>query len=207
MQGQRRRAAAARRHRHGPDASPRRLHRRARPLRRLQLVDRPARPRPRQRGSSPRARTVKILCVGKKGYDALRRLFAHADPRGGRAPRASSGSASPTPTRSARRCAALFEEGEFDVATLFYSRVPLGDLPDPDRAAAHPGRRSATAAAAGGRRPARLRIRAGRGDDPHRPPAAQPLGPDLPRAPRERRVRAGRQDDARWTTRRATPAR
>ena len=36
---------AAARHRQGPDASPRRLHRRARPVRAVQLVDRAARAR------------------------------------------------------------------------------------------------------------------------------------------------------------------
>ena len=34
----------------------------------------------------------------------------------------------------------MFEAGEFDVCTLFFSRVPVGDRADPDRAAAHPGR-------------------------------------------------------------------
>jgi F-type H+-transporting ATPase subunit gamma len=64
---------------------------------------------------------VKILCVGKKGYDQLRRQFApliidtiefrgvrqlsfeHAD-------------------KVAQRVLALFADGAFDVATLFYSR-------------------------------------------------------------------------------------
>ncbi|HEU4986324.1 MAG TPA: F0F1 ATP synthase subunit gamma [Rhizobiaceae bacterium] len=66
-------------------------------------------------------KTIKILCVGKKGYDILRRDygryiidridlrevkqigFANAD-------------------AIARRVIKLFEEGEFDVCTLFYSR-------------------------------------------------------------------------------------
>jgi F-type H+-transporting ATPase subunit gamma len=66
-------------------------------------------------------KTVKILCVGKKGYDQLRRQyekeiielielrglrqigFEHADPIG-------------------KKVIKLFEEGEFDVATLFFSR-------------------------------------------------------------------------------------
>ena len=66
-------------------------------------------------------KTVKILCIGKKGYDQLRRqfekqiidlidlrsvrqlAFENADPIG-------------------KRLIALFEEGEFDVATLFYSK-------------------------------------------------------------------------------------
>ncbi len=65
-------------------------------------------------------KTVKIFCIGKKGYDILRREFApliidkvelrdvrkigfeHADAIG-------------------RKIIALFEKGEFDVCTLFYS--------------------------------------------------------------------------------------
>jgi F-type H+-transporting ATPase subunit gamma len=66
-------------------------------------------------------KTVKILCVGKKGYDILKRQFGgqiidvvnlraekklgyeHADPIG-------------------RRVISMFEAGEFDVCTLFFSR-------------------------------------------------------------------------------------
>ena len=66
-------------------------------------------------------KTVKILCVGKKGFDILRRQFGsqivdvidlravkrlgfeHADPIG-------------------KRIIAMFEAGEFDVCTLFFSR-------------------------------------------------------------------------------------
>ena len=66
-------------------------------------------------------KTVKILCIGKKGYDQLRRQFEkqiidlidlrsvrqigfeNADPIG-------------------KKLIALFEQGEFDVATLFYSK-------------------------------------------------------------------------------------
>ena len=65
-------------------------------------------------------KTVKILCVGRKGYEQLRRLYAaqivevielrvktlgfeHAD-------------------KVARKIQELFDAGEFDVATLFFSR-------------------------------------------------------------------------------------
>lgn len=66
-------------------------------------------------------KTVKILCVGKKGYDQLRRqfekqivdlidlravrqiAFENADPIG-------------------KKIIQMFEQGEFDVATLFYSK-------------------------------------------------------------------------------------
>jgi len=66
-------------------------------------------------------RTVKIICVGKKGYDILRRQFGSqiidlVDLRGARtlAFEHAEGVAEKILTR--------FENGEFDVATLFYSR-------------------------------------------------------------------------------------
>ena len=66
-------------------------------------------------------KTVKVLCIGKKGRDALRRLYgryiidtidlAHVR-------RLGYGDAQ----EIGRRVLAMFEAGEFDVATLFYSR-------------------------------------------------------------------------------------
>ena len=105
----------------GPDASAPRLHRRARPLRRLQLVDRAARPRPCQPAAWREGKDVKILCVGQKGYDVLRRLFAQADPRRDRAARASSRSPSPTPKRSASACWRCSTTASSTSATLFYA--------------------------------------------------------------------------------------
>lgn len=63
---------------------------------------------------------VKILCVGKKGYDALRRLFAKhilevVDLRMVKRLAFSDADAIGAKVR------ALFEEGQFDVATVFYS--------------------------------------------------------------------------------------
>ena len=40
----------------------------------------------------------------------------------------------------AKKVIALFDEGAFDVCTLFYSRVQVGDQPDSDRPADHSGR-------------------------------------------------------------------
>ncbi len=66
-------------------------------------------------------KSVKILCVGKKGYDALKRLFADQIVEGitlrevkqiGYANAQDIGN----------KVLAMFEAGEFDVATLFYSR-------------------------------------------------------------------------------------
>jgi F-type H+-transporting ATPase subunit gamma len=66
-------------------------------------------------------RTVKIICVGKKGYDLLRRQFGDSiidfiDLRGAR--QIGFEHAESIAQNVLRR----FEQGEFDVATLFYSR-------------------------------------------------------------------------------------
>ncbi|GEO12563.1 F0F1 ATP synthase subunit gamma [Microvirga aerophila] len=66
-------------------------------------------------------KTVKIICVGKKGYDILRRQFAQQiieliDLRSVRQLGFEQGD------MIAQKVLALFEAGEFDVATLFYSR-------------------------------------------------------------------------------------
>ena len=88
-------------------------------MRRLQQPDRAFRPRPHPQAPG-QGKTVKIICVGKKGFDILRRDFAsliiervdlrevktlgfvHADD-------------------IARKIIHLFNEGGFDVCTLFYS--------------------------------------------------------------------------------------
>ena len=67
-------------------------------------------------------KTVKILCVGRKGADQLRRQYDRADRRGDRAARVQARSASSTPRKSPPRSSTLYEQGEFDVATLFFSR-------------------------------------------------------------------------------------
>ncbi|MBM1173178.1 F0F1 ATP synthase subunit gamma [Microvirga arabica] len=66
-------------------------------------------------------KTVKIICVGKKGYDILRRQFAQQiieliDLRSVRQLGFEQGD------MIAQKVLARFEAGEFDVATLFYSR-------------------------------------------------------------------------------------
>jgi len=66
-------------------------------------------------------KTLKIICVGKKGYDQLRRTFAKEiieliDLRGVRT--VAYESAQPI----AKNVLDRFENGEFDVCTLFYSR-------------------------------------------------------------------------------------
>ncbi|WP_036292498.1 F0F1 ATP synthase subunit gamma [Methylosinus sp. PW1] len=66
-------------------------------------------------------KTVKILCVGKKGYDQLRRNYEKniielIELRGVRQLGFEQGDA------IGRKVIELFESGEFDVATLFFSR-------------------------------------------------------------------------------------
>ena len=66
-------------------------------------------------------KTVKIICVGKKGYDQLRRLFEKniielIDLRSVRQLRFENADA------IGKKIIALFEAGEFDVCTLFFSR-------------------------------------------------------------------------------------
>jgi F-type H+-transporting ATPase subunit gamma len=66
-------------------------------------------------------KTVKIICVGKKGYDQLRRtherqILELIDLRAVRA------IAYETAKPIAEKIIALFDSGEFDVCTLFYSR-------------------------------------------------------------------------------------
>jgi F-type H+-transporting ATPase subunit gamma len=66
-------------------------------------------------------KTVKILCVGKKGYDQLRRNYEKniielIELRGVRQLGFDNGDA------IGRKVIALFESGEFDVATLFFSQ-------------------------------------------------------------------------------------
>jgi F-type H+-transporting ATPase subunit gamma len=66
-------------------------------------------------------KTVKILCIGKKGYDQLRRthekaIIGQIDLRGVRTITFS------TAQPIAKRVVEMFEAGEFDVCTLFYAR-------------------------------------------------------------------------------------
>jgi len=66
-------------------------------------------------------KTVKILCIGKKGYDQLRRthekaIIGQIDLRGARS------IAFSTAQPIAKRVLEMFEAGEFDVCTLFYAR-------------------------------------------------------------------------------------
>jgi F-type H+-transporting ATPase subunit gamma len=107
-------------------------------VRRLQLVRSPGLPAIMCASCWPTARRSRSCAVGKKGYDILRREYAsmiidRVDFREVK----KIGFA--RPKRSARRSSSLFEQGEFDVCTLFYSEFKSVISADPDRAAADPG--------------------------------------------------------------------
>ena len=122
-------------------------------MRRLQFLHRRGSRANRILSLQGQGKTVKILCVGKKGYDQLRRQFEKQiidliDLRAVR--QLGFGDADAI----GRKIIALFEAGEFDVCTLFYLAIPLGDRANPDGAAAHSG----AVPAAGEAATARLRI-------------------------------------------------
>ena len=113
-------AAAAARHRRRSRASARGLHRRARPVRAVQLGDRAARAR-RANALMAEGKEVKFFCVGRKGYEQLRRnyerqIIEHIELRGVRT--LGFEHAGGIGTKIVR----LYEEGAFDVCTLFFSR-------------------------------------------------------------------------------------
>src|SRR5271170_489261 len=77
--------------------------------------------RDRANALAAQGKTIKILCIGKKGYDQLRRthekqILEMIDLRAVRT--ISYGTAQPI----AAKVIDLFDNGEFDVCTLFYSR-------------------------------------------------------------------------------------
>jgi F-type H+-transporting ATPase subunit gamma len=115
-------------------------------------------------------KTVKIICVGKKGYDILRRQFGQQIIELRRSARR------PHLGFEQRDCIAQnvlsrFEAGEFDVATLFYSRFRsvIAQIPTAQRLI------PADLPTGGTRRRRRhgVRLRARRGGDPRHAPAAQ----------------------------------
>ena len=129
---------------------------------------------------------VKILCVGKKGFDQLRRNYRIAHHRHdrvqGRAP------------AHLRACREGRREGARTVRRRRVRRrdavllaLPLGDQPGADGAADHPRHHlRRDPGARGGARRRRLRIRARRGGDPERASAAQHHRADLQGAARKR---------------------
>jgi F-type H+-transporting ATPase subunit gamma len=96
-------------------------------------------------------KTVKILCVGKKGYDILRREYSSMiiDRVDFREVKKMSFAQAET---VAGKVIGLFEQGEFDVCTLFYSefksvisQVPVGQQLIPASSSAADGEANASA--------------------------------------------------------------
>ena len=145
-----------------PDPSARRLHRRARPLRRVQHLDRAPGARPGQRA---RRR-------GQDGQDPLRRQEGlrpaspharEADPRDDRPARACARITYATAQPIADKVIEMFESGEFDVCTLFYARFKsvISQIPTAQQLIPPElGEKNETGAD--------LRLRAGRERDPRR---------------------------------------
>ncbi len=140
-----------------------------------------------------------LLAEGKRSRSspsAARATSSFAASTSGRSSTASScaacaASASSTPRTSPPRSSTLFDKGEFDVATLFFSRFHsvISQIPT--------AQQLIPAEAARGRRRVGgvLRIRAGGRRDPRRPAAAQRRGAGVPRAAGERRVVLRRADE------------
>ena len=134
-------------------------------------------------------KTVKILCVGKKGYDQLRRthekqILEMIDLRAVRT--ISYETAQPI----AAKVIELFDNGEFDVCTLFYSRFKSVIAQIPTAQQLIPPELGSK-----GREGAGLRLRAGRGRNPRPAAAARGHGAHLPRAARERGLVLRRADE------------
>ena len=134
---------------------------------------------------------VKFFCVGRKGYDQLRRLYAKqivelVDLRAVR-------------TLQFRECR---DDRRKDHRAVRQVRIrhlhavllalPFGDRANPDRAADHPAGVRREGGGRAGRRG--LRIRAGRGRHSSRAVAAQRRRADLPRASGKRRLVLRRAD-------------
>ena len=119
--GQRFRAQAAGRHRQRQGASAGGLHRRARPVRRVQLLDRAAGARADQRADRRRARRSRssasaaratTSCAGVYGKQIIETIELRGVKQIG----------FEQAEMIAKKIVALFDEGEFDVCTLFFSR-------------------------------------------------------------------------------------
>ena len=176
-------------------ASARRRDLGPRPRRRLQRLD-PARDAaPRSANSTRPGKTVKILTIGRKGRDGLRRDYGrliHRQPDRNRPPPAVvRGGARHRRARS-WRCSTA---GEFDVCTIVYNRFRSAITPDRHGAAADPVR----AARSGGETAAAARRARSTNSSRRRRRSSAELLPQQPRGADLYR--------AAWKTRRASRAR
>ena len=103
-------------------ASAGRGDRRPGPVRRLQQLDRARRQARGSASCSEQGKQVKLLCVGRKGRDALRRELRRPDRRTPSRASAAGGWNMPRRWPIAERLERLYEAGEFDVCTIVYNR-------------------------------------------------------------------------------------
>ena len=134
---------------------------------------------------------VKFFCVGRKGYDQLRRLYASqivemVDLRAARTLRFEHAEG------IAEKIIARFDNFEFDVCTLFFSRFRsvIAQIPTAQQIIPPVFDGNASDALGG----AVLRVRAGGRGHPARSSAAQRRGADFPRAAGKRRFVLRRAD-------------
>ena len=133
------RAAAAGGHRQGPGASADRGDRRSRPGRRVQHHVGRADPHRSRGGWRREGKTVKILAVGRKGRDYLRRELASRIVGDITYRRQASGSSSPTRRTIAERITAMLDGRRVRCRTVIYNRFHSVIAQVVDRAAADPG--------------------------------------------------------------------
>ena len=149
---------------------------------------------------------------GQGGQDPLRRpqglrpaeaQFRAADRRTGRAARRARCGFEHA-EMIAEKIIALFDKGEFDVCTLFYLALQVGDRADPDRAADHPAGVRGQGGGGARRRASTNTSRTRRTSSPSCCRATSPCRCSARcwRTPRRSTARRCR----RWTTPRATPA-
>ena len=164
LQGRERRAAAAGRHRQGRGASARG---RAPPSAACAAASTP--PSSGSPASMPIAllaegKTVKILCVGKKGRDQLSACTARSIVEVDRSPRRQAARLRRTPSGSPTRCSALFDAGEFDVGNAVLLRFQSVISQMPTALQLIPAELPRKPAGASAARRRGLRVRARRGE-------------------------------------------
>ena len=139
-------------------------------------------------------KTVKLLMVGRKGAEAMRREYGNryvdrVDLRGVRQLAFSHADG------IAQKILALFEAGEFDVATLYFSQFKSVINQVPTALQLIPAKIPAAKAEKAGRRRRHPRVRAVGGGRSRLPRQSQHLDADLPRASGERRLVLRRADE------------
>ena len=126
-------------------------------------------------------KTVKMLTVGRKGRDILRRDFASRIV--GEVSLAGKRTVGFADAQEiAARIVGMLDAGEFDVCTLVLQPLRLRDLAGADRDAADPGAVAGAGGSGVGRGARRGGIRAGRRNDPRRAAAARAGHSGLSRA-------------------------